>query len=172
MLTMQDASFADHSRYYVLEYQLFLAVVLKEDRVLIKGTDLSRKLDTTDQVDRYGGFVLPYRIQESVLNILCRLVFHDADLQYSYRLDAALIQVEYRNKATGTDPELPGTANFPQCDNNRTVRPAFQLHGRVIRGNYCPEHIPDGLGLTPPKISEEISPIVTKILMPFSEPPY
>ena len=84
MLAMQYASVADHSGYCVLEYQLLLAVVFEEDRVLIEGTDLSRKLDTTDQVNGDGGFVLPYRIQESILNILCRLVFHDADLRYSY----------------------------------------------------------------------------------------
>jgi len=84
MLTVKDTPVADYSRYRVLEYQLLLAVVFEEDRVLIEGTDLSRKLDTADQVNGDGGFVLPYRIQESILNILCRLVFHDADLRYSY----------------------------------------------------------------------------------------
>jgi hypothetical protein len=76
MFTVQDASIADHSRYRVLEDQLLLAVVLQQDRVLIEGPDFTGEFDAANQVNGDWSFVLPNRIQESVLNILCRLVFH------------------------------------------------------------------------------------------------
>jgi hypothetical protein len=84
MFAVQDASITDYRRYRVFEDQLLLAVVFQEDRVLIEGPNLPRELDPADKVNGDWGFVLPYRIQESILNILCRLVFHDADLRYSY----------------------------------------------------------------------------------------
>jgi hypothetical protein len=84
MLTVQDASVADYRRYRVFEDQLLLAVVLQENRVLIKGPDFAGQLDAADEVNGDWGFVLPNSIQESVLNILCRLVFHDADLRSSF----------------------------------------------------------------------------------------
>src|ERR1700728_4578283 len=60
----------------MLEDQLLLAVVLQQHRILVKRADLSGQLDAADQVDRDGSFVLADRVQEGVLNVLCRLVLH------------------------------------------------------------------------------------------------
>jgi hypothetical protein len=76
MFAVQDASIADYRRYRVFEDQLLLAVVLQEYRVLIEGPNFPREFDPADKVNGDWGFVLPNRIQESILNILCRLVFH------------------------------------------------------------------------------------------------
>jgi hypothetical protein len=76
MFAVQDASVADYRRYCMFEDQLLLAVVLQEDRVLIEGPNLPRELDPADKVNGDWGFVLSNRIQERILNILCRLVFH------------------------------------------------------------------------------------------------
>jgi hypothetical protein len=76
MFAVQDAPIADYRRYCVLEDQLLLAVVLQKHRVLIEGPDLAGELDPADKVNSDGCFVLPNRIQERVLNILCRLGIH------------------------------------------------------------------------------------------------
>ena len=76
MFTVQNTSVAHHRRDRVLDDQLFLAVVLQEHGVLVEGADLTGELDAADQVYRYRGLVLANRIQECVLNILCRLGFH------------------------------------------------------------------------------------------------
>ena len=57
----------------MLEDQLFLGIVFQKYGVLIEGTDLACKLDAAYEVDRDGAFILADRVQESVLNILCRL---------------------------------------------------------------------------------------------------
>src|ERR1700691_5511854 len=60
----------------MFEDQLLLAVILQQHRILIKRPDLSSQLNSADQVNRDGSFVLPDGVQECVLNILCRLVIH------------------------------------------------------------------------------------------------
>jgi hypothetical protein len=83
MLAMEHAPVAHHCRNSVLENQLLLTVVFEEHGILIEGPDLAGKLDAADQVNRNGGFVLANGIQEGVLNVLCRLIFHFADLLLS-----------------------------------------------------------------------------------------
>jgi len=60
----------------MLEDQLFLRVVFEQNRVFIKGTNLACQLDAANKVDGDGAFVLADRIQERILNILCRLGIH------------------------------------------------------------------------------------------------
>jgi hypothetical protein len=60
----------------VLEDQLLLAVVLKQHGILVKRPDFPGQLDPADKIDRNRSLILPNCIQERVLNILCRLVFH------------------------------------------------------------------------------------------------
>jgi hypothetical protein len=83
MFAVQYASVAYHGRDGVLEDQLLLAIVLQENRVLVEGPNFSGQLNAADKVNGDGGFVFPNRIQERILNILCRLVFHNADLLLS-----------------------------------------------------------------------------------------
>src|SRR5215469_7827112 len=61
----------------MLEDQLLLAVVFQQNRVLVEGPDLPGKFDSAYKVDGDGSLVLPNSIQERILNILCRLIFHD-----------------------------------------------------------------------------------------------
>jgi hypothetical protein len=67
---------ADHRGDCVLKDQLFLRVVLEQNRVFIEGTYLACQLDSADKVDGDGAFVLADRIQERILNVLCRLGIH------------------------------------------------------------------------------------------------
>jgi hypothetical protein len=67
---------AYHRGDCVLEDQLFLRVVLEQYRILIEGTYLACQLYTADEVDGDGAFVLADRIQEGILNVLCRLGIH------------------------------------------------------------------------------------------------
>ena len=64
---------AYHRGNCVLEDQLFLRVILEQNRVFIEGTYLACQLYTANQVDSNGAFVLADRIQERILNVLCRL---------------------------------------------------------------------------------------------------
>jgi hypothetical protein len=60
----------------MLEDQLLLTVVLKQNRILVEGTNLACQLDTADQIDRDGGFIFADRVEKRVLDVLCRLVIH------------------------------------------------------------------------------------------------
>jgi hypothetical protein len=73
---MEHTPVTNHRRYCVLENQLLLAIVLEEHGILIEGPNFSGKLDAADQVNGDWGLVLANRIQEGVLNVLCRLIFH------------------------------------------------------------------------------------------------
>jgi hypothetical protein len=80
VLAVKHAPVAHHGGNGVLEDELFLAVVFQKHGVLIERPDFPGELDSADKVNGDGGLVLPNGIQERILNILCRLVFHDADL--------------------------------------------------------------------------------------------
>src|SRR5580693_2609447 len=62
MLAMNHRPVADDGRDRVLENQLLLAVVLKQDRIFVEGTDLSRQLYSANQIDRYRSFIFADRI--------------------------------------------------------------------------------------------------------------
>src|SRR5665213_3592589 len=64
----------------VFEDKLLLGVVFEQHGVLVKGAYLAGELDSADQIDGDGALVLADGVQESVLNVLCRLGFHGADL--------------------------------------------------------------------------------------------
>jgi hypothetical protein len=64
----------------MLEDQLLLRVVFKQNRVLVERAYLARELDSADQIDRNRALVFADRIEKSILDILCRLGFHGADL--------------------------------------------------------------------------------------------
>src|SRR5579863_953736 len=88
MLTVEHAPIADHGGNGVLEDQLLLAVVFKKHGILVEGPNFSGELDAADQVNGDGGLVLANRIQEGVLNILCRLILHLPISYFPQRLDA------------------------------------------------------------------------------------
>lgn len=73
MLAVEHTATAYDGGDCVLENQLFLIAVFEEHRVLVEGTNLARKLDTANQVDGDERFVFADGVEESVLNILCRL---------------------------------------------------------------------------------------------------
>jgi hypothetical protein len=58
---------AYHRGDCVLEDQLFLRIVLEQNRIFVEGTYLARQLYAADQVDGNGAFVLADRIQERML---------------------------------------------------------------------------------------------------------
>lgn len=57
----------------MFEDQLFLAVVLEQDGILIKRADLSCEFNSTHQIDRDGALVFADRVQKRILNVLRRL---------------------------------------------------------------------------------------------------
>lgn len=57
----------------MFEDKLFLVAIFQQNRILIEGADLSRKLDSANQVNRDQRFVFADGIEKGVLNILCRL---------------------------------------------------------------------------------------------------
>jgi len=63
-----------HGSDGMLENQLFLAVALQDQRILIKTANTSGKFDATQKIHRDDEFFLAYSIQESVLDILRRLL--------------------------------------------------------------------------------------------------
>jgi hypothetical protein len=65
MLSVKHVAAAHNSRNRVFEDQLFLAVVFKQHGILVKGANLSGELDSTDQVNCDGGFVLADSVQVS-----------------------------------------------------------------------------------------------------------
>jgi hypothetical protein len=73
---MHHAAIAHNRGNGVLEDQLLLAVVLKQDRIFVEGTDFPRQLDPADKVNRDGRLILADGIQEGVLYVLRRLVVH------------------------------------------------------------------------------------------------
>src|SRR5579864_5706544 len=60
----------------MLEDQLFLIVGLQHDRIFVERTDSARQLDPTQQVDRDVELFFAGRVEERVLDVLRRLVFH------------------------------------------------------------------------------------------------
>src|SRR5579871_5217531 len=76
MLSVEHAAVAHHSRDSVLEDELLLAVVFEEHGIFIEGADFTRQFDAADQINGDRGLVFANRIQEGVLNVLCRLVLH------------------------------------------------------------------------------------------------
>src|ERR1035438_6771530 len=76
MFAMKHTPVTHHSRNGVFEDQLLLAVVFQKHGIFVEGPYLSGELDAADQIYGDRGLVLANRIQECVLNVLCRLVFH------------------------------------------------------------------------------------------------
>lgn len=60
----------DHRRNGVLEDQLFLMIVLQDQRKLVKTANPAGQLDAAQQVQRDGNFIPARVIQESFLDIL------------------------------------------------------------------------------------------------------
>ena len=60
----------------MFENELLLRIILKQNGILVEGTYLAGQLYAADQVDGDRAFVLADRIQERILNILCRLGIH------------------------------------------------------------------------------------------------
>src|SRR3954468_17297166 len=78
---VHHGTIADYRRNRVFEDQLLLAVVLEKNRVLVERADPSGQLHAADQINGDRGLVLADRIQKSILNVLCRLTVHGADLR-------------------------------------------------------------------------------------------
>src|SRR3954471_17894558 len=89
----------NHRGNSVLEDQLFLIVGLEHDRIFIERPDAARQLPSAHQVNRDDGFFFACRIEKRVLDVLCRLVFHLADLLPSGQRSTLVI----------THTELSGT---------------------------------------------------------------
>lgn len=68
----------------MLEDQLLLIVVFQKNGVFIERANPARKLDATYEVDRDWTLVFANSIQERILNVLCRLGIHVADLLIHY----------------------------------------------------------------------------------------
>src|ERR1700727_3601776 len=69
-LCMQRRPTADYRGDCVLEDELFLRVVLQQHRVFVEGPNAPCQLDTADQINSDGAFVLANSVEKSVLNIL------------------------------------------------------------------------------------------------------
>src|SRR6202040_273732 len=69
-------SIAHNCRDRVLKDQLLLAVVFQQHRILVERSYFPSELNAADQINGDGGLVLADRVQEGVLNVLCRLVIH------------------------------------------------------------------------------------------------
>ena len=57
----------------MLEDELFLRIGFQQDGVFGERPDFARELNATDQVNGYCALILADRVQEGVLNVLCRL---------------------------------------------------------------------------------------------------
>src|SRR5664279_1107758 len=79
-LSVRPYPAAHNRRDCMLEDQLFLRVVLQQDRVLVEGAYFARKFHAAHQIDRDWALVFTDRVEKCVLDILCRLGFHGADL--------------------------------------------------------------------------------------------
>jgi hypothetical protein len=60
----------------VFEDQLLLVVGVEHDGILVEGADAARELDSAQQVNGDVGSLLACRIEEGVLDVLRRLIFH------------------------------------------------------------------------------------------------
>ena len=65
-----------YRRNRMLEDELFLIVRFQYDGIFVKRTNTARKLDAAEQVNGDLRLVFAGSIEERVLNVLCRLVFH------------------------------------------------------------------------------------------------
>ncbi len=64
----------------MFEDQLLLAVVFQQYRIFIERPDLACELDSADEVDGDRTLIFSHGVKKSILNVLCRLLFHGADL--------------------------------------------------------------------------------------------
>jgi len=64
----------------MFENELFLVVRLQHNGVLVEGPNASAKLYPAHEINRDGRLVFASSVEKGVLNILCRLGFHCADL--------------------------------------------------------------------------------------------
>jgi hypothetical protein len=110
MLAMEHAPVADYGRNRVFENQLFLAIVLEKHGILIEGPNLPGKLDAADQIYRDWGLVLANRIQEGVLNVLCRLIFH---LPISLLSSSVWVRLERENVGKNKSARTPTVEPSP-----------------------------------------------------------
>jgi hypothetical protein len=76
MIAVQHRPGAHNRRDGMLEDQLFLTVVLKQDGIFVKGAYFACEFDSADQVYRDRSLIFPDRIEKRVLNVLCRLIIH------------------------------------------------------------------------------------------------
>src|SRR5438477_2408780 len=60
----------------MLEDKLLLVAGFKYHRILVEGANASRELDAAEEVNGDGDFILAGRVEERILYILRRLVFH------------------------------------------------------------------------------------------------
>src|SRR3984957_3950878 len=60
----------------MLENQLLLAVVFKQNGIFIEGPYFACEFDSADQVYRDRSLIFADRIKKRVLNVLCRLIVH------------------------------------------------------------------------------------------------
>jgi len=105
---VHDTAVAYHGRNGVLEDQLLLTIVFEQHGVLVERADLPGKLDAADQINRDWGLVFADSVQESVLNILCRLVLHmPISCSLNGLLDAETAKSIWIDKSAGTAPEAP-----------------------------------------------------------------
>jgi hypothetical protein len=66
----------DYRRNSMLENELFLIVGFQDYRILIKGPNAAREFHATEQINGDLDSVLARSVEERVLNVLCRLIFH------------------------------------------------------------------------------------------------
>jgi hypothetical protein len=60
----------------MLENQLLLAVVFKQNGIFIKGAYFACEFNSADQVYRDRSLIFADRVKKRVLNVLCRLIVH------------------------------------------------------------------------------------------------
>jgi hypothetical protein len=76
VIAMKHGTRAHHRRNRVLEDQLLLAIVLKQDRVLVKRAYFACEFNSADQVYRDRSLIFTDRVEKRVLDVLCRLIVH------------------------------------------------------------------------------------------------
>jgi hypothetical protein len=137
---VKHAPVAHHGRNGVLEDQLLLVVVFQQHRILVERADLPGQLDAADQINRDGGLVLADRVQECVLNVLCRLGLH-------MPISCFLLGVgRNQNARTRTNrrvrPRKPRNRQLPQWLNNIGLDWPFQLFLPYfsLQGRFCVSH--------------------------------
>src|ERR1035441_6075474 len=132
MFAMKHTPVTHHSRNGVFEDQLLLAVVFQKHGIFVEGPYLSGELDAADQIYGDRGLVLANRIQECVLNVLCRLVFHMPisyfPLSFWVRLDCTPLD----ETSTRGQHQKPRSHQIPQCDHDIGVSQTFQPCGSQL----------------------------------------